>query len=198
LSEDEDVRLIPVSWIKQYHFCPRIVYYVGVLGFAERLTESMVEGMEFHSSEKRKAPRRRTLAGGRGEAVKASWSRLHVASRRLGLYGTIDEVAEAGDGLVVVESKFMRAPRKPPPGHVYQAVAYAMLAEEALRKPARRVVIKYLRDGRSFEVPVTEGLRRHVVWTVSRMRSILEGKAPREADRRKCSSCGYRKVCKGS
>jgi len=187
-----------VTWVKQYHFCPRIIYYLGVLGFAERTTESMIEGKELHSSEERRLPRRRTLAGGRREVVKASWSKLHVASKRLGLYGTIDEVAEASDGLVVVESKLTKAPRKPHPGHVYQAVAYAMLAEEALGKPARRVVIKYLRDGTSFELPVTEDLRRHVLWTVSRIRSIIEGKVPRESSRRKCGSCGYRKVCKGA
>lgn len=49
LSEDENVRLIPVTWIKQYHFCPRIIYYLGVLGFTERVTESMAEGGNFIS-----------------------------------------------------------------------------------------------------------------------------------------------------
>jgi CRISPR-associated exonuclease Cas4 len=199
LSEDEDVRLIPATWIKQYHFCPRIIYYLGVLGFSERVTESMVEGMEFHSSEERRFQRRRTLAGGRREGVKASWSKLYVASGRLGLYGTIDEVAEVGDGLVVVENKFMRGPKKPYPGHVYQAVAYAMLAEEALRKPVRRIIIRYLRDEKSFEIPVTEELKKHVSWTVSRIRSIIEGeRIPRGASHRKCGSCGYGRICKGT
>jgi len=86
LSEDENVRLIPVTWIKQYHFCPRIIYYLGVLGFTERVTESMAEGGEFHFNEERKFQRRKTLAGGRREKIKASWSRLHVVSERLGLW----------------------------------------------------------------------------------------------------------------
>ena len=198
LSDDEDTRLIPVTWVKQYHFCPRIIYYLGVLGFSERITESMIEGGEFHSSEERKIQRRKTLAGEKREKSKASWSKLHVVSKRLGLYGTIDEVADVGDGLAVVENKFMRSPKKPYPGHVYQAVAYAMLAEEALHKPVRRVIVRYLRDGKSFEIPVTEDLRRHVLWTISRIKSVIEGeRIPREADQKKCVNCGYRKICKG-
>jgi CRISPR-associated exonuclease Cas4 len=197
LSEDDD-RLIPVTWIKQYYFCPRIIYYLGVLGFTERITESMIEGGEFHSSEERKIKRRKTLAGEKREKIKASWSKLHVVSKRLGLYGTIDEVADVGGGLVVVENKFMKSPMKPHPGHVYQAVAYAMLAEEALNKPVRRVMVRYLRDGKSFEIPVTEDLKRHVLWTVSKIKSIIEEeKAPRESNQKKCRNCGYRKICKG-
>jgi CRISPR-associated exonuclease Cas4 len=177
---------------------PRIIYYLGVLVFTERITESMIEGGEFHSSEERKFQRRKTLAGEKREKIKASWSKFHVVSKRLGLYGTVNEVADVGVGLAVVENKFMKSPKKPYPGHVYQAVAYAMLAEEALHKPVRKVMVRYLHDGKSFEIPVTEDLRRHVLWTISKIRSIIEEeKIPREADQKKCRNCGYRKICKG-
>jgi len=199
LSEDEYTRLIPVTWIKQYHFCPRIVYYLGVLGFTERTTESMIEGKEFHSTEERRIPRRKTVAGERKEAAKRSWNKLYVASEKLGLYGTIDEVDETDYGLIVVENKFMKSPRKPRPGHVYQAVAYAMLAEEALNKPVKKIIIRCMIDGKSFEIPITDYMRRHVLWTISRIRSIIEKeKIPREMNSRKCMSCGYRKICKGT
>jgi CRISPR-associated exonuclease Cas4 len=199
LSEDENTCLIPVTWIKQYCFCPRIIYYLGALGFTERVTESMIEGKEFHSTEERKLRRRSTLAGERKEKVKALWSRLHVVSERLGLYGTVDEIAEVNNGLVIVENKFMKSPKKPYPAHVYQAVAYAMLAEEVLHKPVRRIILKYLRDGKSFEIPITEDLKKHVLWIVSRIKSIInKEKIPREMNHKKCRNCGYKKVCKGA
>ncbi|MEM2960836.1 MAG: CRISPR-associated protein Cas4, partial [Candidatus Bathyarchaeia archaeon] len=142
MSEDDLPNLIPATWIKQYYFCPRIIYYLGVLGYSERLTESMIEGKEFHSSEERKAKRRKSVAGERKEHAKSVWSKIPVASKKIGLYGIIDEVYETDNGLVVVENKFMKAPRKPYPSHIYQAVAYAMLAEEKLGRIARKVVIK--------------------------------------------------------
>jgi len=159
----------------------------------------MIEGKEFHFDEERKVLRRKTLAGGRREVVKALWSKVYVVPERLGLYGVIDEVAEARDGLVVVENKYMRSPRKPYSGHVYQAAAYAILAEEYLHRVVKRIVIRYVRDGRSFEIPMTEDLRRHVLWTISKIKSIIEGeRIPREVNHKKCKNCGFRKICKGA
>lgn len=198
MSEDESPNLIPATWIKQYHFCPRIIYYLGVLGYSEELTESMVEGKEYHLTEERRVKRRKTVAGEKKEAARASWSRITATSKRIGLYGVIDEVYETDNGLVVVENKFMKAPRKPYPSHVYQAAAYAMLAEEALGKIVRKVSIRYVRDGKAFEIPLTEDLRKHVLWSVSRIRSIIEKEKIPRGNRKKCVSCGFMKICGGA
>ncbi|MCS7116890.1 MAG: CRISPR-associated protein Cas4 [Nitrososphaerota archaeon] len=197
MSEDDDIHLIPVTWIKQYHFCPRIIYYLGVLGYKERVTESMAEGRDLHIDEERRAKRRKTLAGERKELTRGFWSRVHIVSERLGLYGSIDEVVEVDDGLVVVENKFMKSSKKPHSAHIYQAIAYAMLVEEFFHKPVRKAVIRYVRDGRSFELRVTDDLKKHVLWTASKIRSIIEKeKLPRIMNRRRCRSCGFQRVCK--
>jgi len=195
LSEDEPTNLIPAAWIRQYYFCPRIIYFLGVLGYSERLTESMVEGKDFHSSEERKAKRRRSVAGERREPAKSVWSKLPAASEKLGLYGVIDEVYETENGLIIVENKFMKAPRKPYPGHIYQAAAYAMLAEEKIGKIARKIIIKYLRDNKAFEIPLTEDLKRHVLWTISRIKSIIEGEKLPRGNPKRCENCGFTKIC---
>lgn len=195
MSEDEPINLIPATWIKQYYFCPRIIYFLGVLGYSERLTESMIEGKDFHSSEEQKAKRRRSVAGERRESAKSVWSKLSVVSEKLGLYGVIDEVYEVENGLVVVENKFMKAPRKPYPGHIYQAAAYAMLAEEKIGKLTRKIIIKYLRDKKVFEIPLTEDIKKHVLWIISRIKSIIEKEKLPRGNYRKCGNCGFAKIC---
>ncbi|MCR8453607.1 MAG: CRISPR-associated protein Cas4 [Crenarchaeota archaeon] len=195
MSEDEPADLIPVAWIKQYYFCPRIIYFLGVLGYNERLTESMIEGKEFHSSEERKVKRRRSVAGRKREPARSVWSKLPAISEKLGLYGVIDEVYETENGLVIVENKFMKAPRKPYLGHIYQAAAYAMLAEEKIGKKARKIIIKYLRDNKVFEIPLTEDMKRHVLWTISRIKSIIEEEELPRGNTRRCGNCGFTKVC---
>jgi CRISPR/Cas system-associated exonuclease Cas4 (RecB family) len=40
LSEEES-KLIPAKWIEIYYYCPRIIYFIGVLGIKER--ESIYE-----------------------------------------------------------------------------------------------------------------------------------------------------------
>lgn len=195
MSEDEPINLVPATWIRQYYFCPRVIYLLGVLGYSERLTESMIEGKEFHSSEEKKAKRRRSVAGERREPAISVWSKLSVSSEKIGLYGIIDEVYETEDGLAVIENKFMRAPKKPYPGHIYQAVAYAMLAEERIGKKVRKIVIKYLRDGKAFEMPLTEELKRHVLWTISRIKSIIEKEKLPRGNYKNCGNCGFTKIC---
>ncbi|MFH8038858.1 MAG: CRISPR-associated protein Cas4 [Candidatus Aenigmatarchaeota archaeon] len=195
MSEDEFIHLIPVTWIKQYYFCPRIIYYLGVLGYSERLTESMIEGKEFHLSEEKKAKRRKSVAGERKEQAKSVLSRLLITSEKLGLYGIVDEVYEINNGLVIVENKFMKSPKKPYPSHIYQAVAYAMLAEEKIGKIVRKIIIKYVKDDKTFEIPLTEDLKKHVQWTVSRIRSIIEKEKLPRGNYKKCKNCGFIKIC---
>lgn len=195
MSEDEE-NLIPVTWIKQYHFCPKIIYYVAVLGYKEKPTETMKEGKEHHTKEDKKAQRRTTLSGERKEPVTRHWSKLPATSKTLGIYGIIDEVAETQHGLTLIENKYTKAPRKPYPGHIYQAAAYAMLAEEKLGKPIKKIKINYLKDKKSIEIPLTEQIRKHVKWTINKIKEIIEKeKPPPTRQTTKCHNCGYKKIC---
>lgn len=54
----------------------------------------------------------------------------------------IDEVYGVENGVVMVEEKFMRAPRKTISGSYLSAAACAMLAEEKIGKIARKIVIR--------------------------------------------------------
>ncbi|RLG43754.1 MAG: CRISPR-associated protein Cas4, partial [Thermoproteota archaeon] len=144
--------LIPVTWIKQYHFCPRIIYFLGVLGATERTTESMFEGKTKHLREEKLEKRRKTLGGDKRTKVKRKWTKLYVASERLGIVGVIDEVVEINGELAIVEVKHSKPTRKPPKHHLYQAVAYAMLAEEALRKPIRHIILRYMSTGETHNI----------------------------------------------
>lgn len=191
--------LIPVTWIKQYHFCPRIIYFLGVLGATERTTESMLEGKTEHLGEERLELRRKTLGGDRKTRVTQRWTRLHVASQRLGLVGMIDEIAEIDGELAIIEVKHSEPPRRPPKHHLYQAVAYAMLAEEALMKPIRRIALRYLPSGKTHEIEITETMKKHVKWTVRQINRIInEEKMPKPPSKPKkqCHGCGWHWICR--
>lgn len=193
LSED----LIPVTWIKQYHVCPRIVYFLSVLGATERTTESMLEGRIKHVKEGKLEERRKTIGGDRRTRVERRWTKLYIASKRLGLRGLVDEVADVKDGLTVVEVKNSEPPRKPPKHHLYQAVAYAMLAEEALMKPVRKIMFIYLPSGKKLTVQITEAMKRHVMWTIRRIRKIeSESHIPPFKPKRICHGCGWHWICR--
>ncbi len=196
LSEDDELSLIPVKWIEEYHYCPRIIYFMGVLGLSERETALMVEGREAEEAEEERESRRSTLLAKRKEKVLGRWQRLRVCSTSLGLVGVIDLVVKTESGLKVIEIKNTGA-RRLSSGYLYQAVAYGMLAEEALKQPLRSVIIHHLKGGETFEVDVSDALRAHVKWTVKRIRSILsKAEMPKATRVKECWGCGYLKVCK--
>lgn len=150
-------------------------------------------GSAEHGLEERRDKRRKLLDI--DVSVREKFHRLHLRSDELGLEGVVDLLVE-GSELVVVERKYAEAPRRPFKGHLYQVAAYAMLVEYALGRPVRRARIEYLKSRRSFEVEVDDHLRRHVLWTVRRIREIIdEGVDPGFAPRPGCGSCGYRRLC---
>lgn len=185
---------IPVKRIGDFFTCPRIVYFKEVLGYEEITTALMEEGREVHGLEARRERRRKFSEIG---PIARKWEGLLVQSDRLGLAGVVDLIVETPEGLAVVETKNSAGGRRPKPGHLYQAVAYAMLAEEVLGRPVRYVVLRYLKDGRAFKMRVTDEMRRHVLWALSRIRGILERNLPPPFRKRKlCASCGFKKVCR--
>lgn len=195
LSEE----LIPVTWIKQYHFCPRIIYFLGVLGVTERTTESMFEGKIKHLREEKLEKRRKTLGGDKRTKVKRKWTKLYVASERLGVVGVIDEVVEINGKLAIVEVKHSKPTRKPPKHHLYQAVAYAMLAEEALRKPIRHIILRYVPTGETYNIEITEAMKKHVKWTIKQINKIINNEKmpkPPSKPKRQCHGCGWYWICK--
>jgi len=188
--------LIPVTWINKYHWCPRMVYFEAVMGYRERVTELMEQGKEEHGEEDRREKRRKTLD--RRERVLRKWRRLEVASERLRMKGVVDLVVETDKGLCVVETKNAIAGRTYRRGHLYQAVAYAMLAEEVIKKPVKYVELRYLKDGKVFKMRVTEEMRRHVLWTVRKIEEMIEREEmPSRGIERLCRVCGYWRICRG-
>lgn len=188
-SEEE---LIPVSELRQYHFCPRVVYF-HALGFEEAEKEYMRKGKELQQKFTRDEGRRSTLGGLRKLKVDERIFNLRLSSPRLCMEGVADLVIRMDEEWAVAELKGGRAPRCPPLGHRVQVAAYCMLLEERIGKLVRRGFIVY--DDSYREVRLDESMRRHVIWTVERVREIYNGKIPAEHGR--CEACGYSIYCLG-
>ena len=187
-SEEE---LVPVSELRQYHFCPRVVYY-HALGFEETPKEYMELGKDKQSELMRRERRRKTLGGLKTLRIDERIEDLHLTSERLCLTGRIDLAVRIGREWAVVEFKGVRAPKVVPLGHRVQGAGYSMLLEEKLGVLTKRFFLLY---DRLVEVRMTEHLRRHVRWTVSKVREIFSGAIPEARRRKTCVSCGYRRYC---
>jgi CRISPR-associated exonuclease Cas4 len=193
----EDEELIPVYFIKRFHFCPRTVYFEAVLGYKEYKKEYMIEGEEEHEREERKIERRKNVFPYSNEEVLELWNGLNLKSEKLGIMGKIDSIVKTKKGTYLIERKNSYGYKKPNRDHLYQAAAYALLAEENLKIKIDYIKIHYLKNNKIFTIKLSQDLRKHVIWTIEKIKEIID-KAYLYPFVKKpyCEGCGFADICK--
>ncbi len=188
-----------VTDLKQYAYCPRVVFYTYCLPLIRPTTGKMDEGRLAHE-EARDRERRRTLRIYGLEEARRHFD-VPVASEELGLTGRIDLVLE-----VVPESSgpaewipvdYKQTARRAGPHLRRQLAAYGMMLEEPWGGAVRRGFIYSLLTRRAEEVPLTAALRREVRETVAAMREMVDRERMPDppSSRKPCINCEFRRFC---
>ena len=191
--------LLEVTDLKQYTYCPRIVFYRYCLPRVRPITYSMQEGIRSHEEEENREERRSLRNYGLTQGERAF--HLALQSTRLGLTGRVDLAIATpsrdapGAEAIVVEYKLSE--QKAGSHFTLQLAAYALLLEEAWGLPVKRGYLYSIPLRRAEPVPITQHLRRKVTQTVVQIRQIVEGEImPSPPDSlRRCVTCEFRRFC---
>lgn len=188
-----------VSDVRQWVYCPRIVYYRLCQPLRRPVTYKMEEGKLQHGRIE-ELEQRRTLRtyGLRQEELEGQVERHfrpRLSSQRLGLSGVVDLVLVLPLEAIPVEYKHTEAALGL--NHKYQLVAYALLVEERWGRPVRRAMVHFLPSERVEEVAVTPNGRNHVRRILQEIRSAVAAeRLPSPAARPgRCADCEYRLFC---
>lgn len=113
----------------------------------------------------------------------------------LGLVGKPDYLVQGKQGLVPVEVKSGRTPKKPFDSHVFQLAAYCALVERNFGKRPAYGIIRY--PERSFTVEYSQGLEDRLLALLSEMQAALgSGEMHRSHPlAARCRACGYGQLC---
>lgn len=185
--------VLKVSDIKQYLYCPRIIYFNYVLPVERKVTRKMEYAKEEHLELDRLEKRRKLVRYRLDEGERFFHVRLQ--SSHLGMEGVLDMLISSPAGLYPVE--FKHTIRGPELNHKYQLVAYAMLVEEHYNRPVRFGFL-YLSPGkRIFSIEVTPNARIFVKRLAGMIRRIIECQQmpPRSRSQRRCRDCEFRNYC---
>nr|HID12622.1 CRISPR-associated protein Cas4 [Anaerolineae bacterium] len=189
--------IFTVTDLKQYAYCPRIVFYTYCLPLIRPTTYKMEAGAAAH--ERAAALERRRTLSAYGLVEGKRHFDIWVESPILGLRGRIDLVIETGEGggreLIPVDYK---QTRRRAGRHVKRQLAtYGLMLEESWDLPVRRGYIYYLPLRRADEVKLTSRLRDEVREAIAAMQEMVEREAmpapPRS--RRPCVNCEFRRFC---
>ena len=185
--------LIPVTDLKQWAYCPRVVYYHRVMPAPPKPTYKMKEGLAAQEMIESLEMRRKLREYGLDTARRRFG--LWLDNQELGLSGKIDLLLEAPEEIAVVDFKLTSG--EPGQNHRLQLAGYSLLAESAYGRPARRAFLYRIPDSRIFVEPVTEELRRAVEAAVIGIRKTGQSQlCPEPTDvRGRCVECEFANYC---
>lgn len=184
---------LKVSDIKQYFYCPRVVYYYYVLPVKVKSTFKMDYGKEQHIKwdelEKRRTFHKYRLS--EGERVSNSFFK----SERLGLVGKLDLFIKTRGEYIPVEFKHTYGTVGT--GHKYQLTAYAFLLEDTFKITVKKGFVYLMISKNIEEVFFTQNLRMEVKRVMDKIRSMINNEKMPEPNRlrSRCKDCEYLNFC---
>jgi CRISPR-associated exonuclease Cas4 len=197
LDFTEDVWLLRVTDLKQFEYCPRIVYYEYCLPHVRPTTYKMEAGI---AEQERVAglEERRSLRA-YGIKVGERHFNVSVASAKLLLTGQIDMVIDTVDNgrrhLLPVDFKLSR--REPGRHFKLQLACYALLLEEQWGLPVEEGAIYLIPMKKVVKVPITQRLRSDALRHLAEIRTLITAQRvpPSTSQRARCVNCEFRRFC---
>jgi CRISPR-associated exonuclease Cas4 len=187
--------LIPlrVNDLKQFEYCPRIVFYNTVMPLERKTTVKMERGKDeefrLDALEKRRTLRRYELGSGE--------RRFHVwlESPTLGLSGKLDLLIVSNKGYFPVDFKYTRG--RPHRNHVVQLAGYGLLVEEKFRTRVDTAFIYLTPVQQVISIGLTGQLKEEVRQRLSEMRTMIHDEIlpPATPVRGRCEECEFRNYC---
>lgn len=189
--------IFTVTDLKQYTYCPRIVFYTYCLPLVRPTTFKMESGAAAHDGAAKKAQRRTLSVYGldEGERHFDVW----VFSETLGLRGRVDLVIEVkrDDGRELIPVEYKETRREAGQHICQQLAAYGIMLEENWGNDVRRGFVYSLLTRQAKEVALTKRLRGEVQETVAAMREMVarEVMPGPPQSRHPCANCEFRRFC---
>lgn len=182
--------------LKQYLYCPRILYYHHCLPDIRPITYKMEAGIRAHESESAREARRSLRPYGLKEAERQF--DVWVESKELNLCGRIDLVLKTPDGKTdqVCPVEFKMSHRAGNHWKI-QLAAYALLLEDNWNVKAKQGYIYLIAQRRAEPIKLTTRLKKRVEQALAQMAeiSLKESWPAAQKQRGKCRNCEFRRFC---
>lgn len=184
---------IRVNDLKQFAYCPRIVFYQYTMPVDRRATFKMEHGKSVEVRMEDLEKRRRLREYGLAEGTRQF--QVSMRSPRLGLSGRVDLLIETVDGMFPVDFKDTTAAVHH--NHRVQLCAYAILIEETFRRPARVGFIYRVPRNDVTAVEMTPALRTETLQAIEAIRTLIRSELMPDPTtvRSRCTDCEYRNYC---
>lgn len=205
-----DIPFLTAGDIKQYFYCPRIVFFRYLIPHFKPKTYKMVEG-KLRQIEEVQLEKRRTLVrfGIKSPWPKKKWEEdqikkcfnLRLSSERLGLSGSIDMAIITPDEAIPVDFKdgAFSVGESVALHHKYQLLTYGLLLEDTFKVKCEKGFVCSLEDGSTKVVHFSNGAREFLIGKIRKIRKMITDEIMPEPTpfKGRCRECEFRYFCIG-
>ena len=184
---------LTVSDVKQFFYCPRVVFFTYCLHAKRPTTYKMKEGNLEHDAIAEREERRSLKAYGLTEGERQF--NISLYSPRLALTGKLDMAILTKNEVIPVD--FKNTSGSAGLNHKYQLTGYALLIEDKWLKPVRRGFVYLVPQKKTQEVILTDNMRLFFKQTLAKIREMIEKESFPPSARREthCTDCEFLNFC---
>ena len=184
---------LPIHLIRQYLFCPRVVYFLEVLAIPKAVPIWVKEGSEHHKAQE-KLFKKRTLArfGLENAEFKQNISLNH---KDFNFYGICDALIISSTNVYPVEIKLHGT--KPTKAQKMQLIAYGILAQQIYNKKFELGFITFEKNAKTIPIKVEENIKLELIDLVEKIIKMIkiENLPYSSAEDEKCTQCEFLNYC---
>lgn len=179
--------------LRQYNYCPRVIFYERCTPVHRRETLRMQYGREAHDVENALEKQRSLQRYGLHEGKREFNVQMHAPS--LELFGTADLIVTVGEETYPIE--FKDSTRSPDLGHEMQLCAYGLLLEATRATRSPRGYWHSTRTRETFVIEFDAKLRKRTLAAITDINSFIKAErcpdpTPQVA---KCFDCELKNFC---
>ncbi len=186
--------MIPVNLIRQYLFCPRIVYFNLLSNIKPVFPNHVEAGSRFHIKQDYLFSMRTFNKLKINYNVKLN--NEYMEDESLFLNGIVDTAFICDNEVIPVEYKDINN-NNIPYSHKMQLTAYGMLLSKKYHKPLKRGIVIYSNNMKHKEIIITEKDKTNLLEIIIKIQSMVEKAVFPEssAGEKQCLQCEYLNYC---
>ncbi len=183
---------LPIHLMRQYLFCPRVVYFTELLNIPKVMPMWVDEG-SIHHDKQVGLIHRRTLQKFHLSLAKKYFN-FHVKSEILHIHGQVDGLLESKDAIYPIEIKLRG---KPTLSHQMQLGGYGLVLSEQFGKKFEKGFLVYGDNGKTYTIFYDDEKKDKIKKLIDTIRNMIESqKMPSSsATEHQCSQCEFLNYC---
>lgn len=186
--------MIPINLIRQYIFCPRIVYYQLLTSIKPSFPRQVSMGDKYHTLQEELSKNRKF------KKFNIEYNEIilekYIENEKLGICGIVDLAFLSDDEVIPIEFKFIDS-KKPSYAHILQLYGYGILLSGKYDKNFIKAFISYSNNMKIFKIEITPKIKDDFFKTLKKIEKIVENDIlpNSDADENRCGQCEYLNYC---